>query len=65
MTLAQINAIQPGTVVGANGSILRQTSGIAVPGSSGVTASLGGSTATLLLFGVGALVLVMVMGGKK
>ena len=62
MTLAEINAIQPGTVVSANGQILRQTSGIAIPGSSGV--SLAGSTSTLLLFGVGALVLVLVMGKK-
>jgi hypothetical protein len=46
MTLAEINAIQPGTVVGANGQILRQTAGYAVP-VGGVTASLGSGSTTM------------------
>jgi hypothetical protein len=64
MTLAQINAIQPGTVVSANGQILRQATGIAVPGSAGITASLGSSTSTVLLLGGAALFLIFMFMGK-
>ena len=60
MTLAEIQTIQPGTVVGANGAILRQAPGFAVP-SSGVSASLSSITSSpMLLVGlvaVGALAL--------
>jgi len=65
MTLAQINAIQPGTVVSANGTILRQSTGYAVPGST-LSTSLGSmsSTSMLMLAGV-AVVALMFMGGRK
>jgi hypothetical protein len=64
MTLAEINSIQPGTVVGANGSILRQATGLPVPVGSGVTAALGsGSSSMLLLIGA-ALVAVFALKGK-
>lgn len=55
-TLAQINAIQPGTVVSANGAILRQNPGYAVgtPTSAlNLGASLGGNT--ILYIGLAAL----------
>jgi hypothetical protein len=49
-TLAQINAIQPGTVVSANGAILRQNPGYAVGTPTTGTLNLGGlSTSTLLI----------------
>jgi len=65
MTLAEINAIQPGTVVSANGAILRQATGLAVP-VGGVNAALGSSSTTLWLVGGAALlVLFMLMGSKK
>ena len=60
LTLAEINAIQPGTVVSANGAILRQSAGVAVGTSlstmSSSTLLIGG----LLIFGV----LLMTMGKK-
>lgn len=67
MTLAEINAIQPGTVVSANGAILRQNPGYAVGTASG-TLNLGTGTIStstlmiggLLIFGV----LLMTMGKK-
>jgi hypothetical protein len=66
LTLAEINTIQPGTVVGANGQILRQATGLPVPVGSGVTAALGSSSTTLLLLGGAALlVMFMVMGNKR
>jgi hypothetical protein len=67
-TLAQINAIQPGTVVGTNGQILRQTAGFSVPvgPGAGVTSAFSGmSSTTLLLFaalGLGAFAL---MGSRR
>jgi hypothetical protein len=65
MTLAEINAIQPGTVVSANGAILRQATGLAVP-VGGVNAALGSSSTTLWLVGGAALVvLVMMMSGNR
>ena len=62
MTLAQINAIQPGTVVSANGAILRQSTGLAVP-VGGVTATLGANSSTVLLIGgaVAAFVVIMML----
>jgi hypothetical protein len=62
MTLAQINAIQPGTVVGANGQILRQSTGYAVPGTT-LSSSLG-SNSTLII-GLAALAGLMLFMGKK
>ena len=53
LTLAEINAIQPGTVVGANGQILRQNPGYAVGTPTGaLNLGSGISTTTLLLGGV-------------
>jgi len=56
LTLAEINSIQPGTVVSANGAILRQSTGYAVPVGSGVstlTSSLAsGNTIFYLGFGL-------------
>ena len=66
MTLAEINAIQPGTVVSANGAILRQATGLPVPvGTTGsITAALGSvSSGTLLLAGVAVVALLFL--GKK
>lgn len=62
MTLAQINAIQPGTVVGANGQILRQSTGYAVPGTT-LTSALG-SNSTLIL-GLAAVAGLMLFMGKR
>jgi hypothetical protein len=59
MTLAEINAIQPGTVVGANGTILRQASGIAVPGTTLATTLGSNSTLIIGLVVVGGLLLFM------
>ena len=64
MTLAQINAIQPGTVVSANGSILRQSTGYAVPGTT-LTSTLSGMSTTTLLVGGLILVGVFMMMGRK
>lgn len=65
MTLAQISAIQPGTVVSANGAILRQSAGFPVPVSStGVGLSVNTNTTVLLAaaaIGVGLLF----MAGRK
>jgi hypothetical protein len=57
MTLAEINAIQPGTVVSANGAILRQATGLPVPVGTGITAALGSTSTTMWL------VLAAVVGG--
>jgi hypothetical protein len=66
MQLAEINAIQPGTVVSSNGSILRQATGLAVPtGTSSVTATLGSSSSTLLLLGGAALLMMFMFMGKN
>jgi hypothetical protein len=55
MTLAQINAIQPGTVVSANGAILRQSPGFGVPvgGGSAALTSLASSSMMPWLLGLG------------
>ena len=65
LTLAEINAIQPGTVVGANGQILRQATGLPVPVGTGITAALGSSSATMLLIGGGALLFLFLMMKKS
>jgi hypothetical protein len=59
LTLAEIQAIQPGTVVSANGAILRQSTGVSVGTSLGTM-----STSTLLIGGVVILVLLMSMGKR-
>ena len=65
MTLAEINAIKPGTVVSANGAILRQSTGYAVP-VGGVTASLGsGSTTMWALAALGVLAFLFVATKKS
>lgn len=66
LTLAEINSIQPGTVVSASGAILRQSPGYAVPVGSPVTA-LGGSSNILLYAGVGIALLFgfSMMSGRK
>ncbi len=69
MTLAEINAIQPGTVVSANGAILRQAPGLPVPvGSplgSSITAAFGSmSMGTVVLIGGGLLLAVFMFKGK-
>jgi hypothetical protein len=67
MTLAEINAIQPGTVVGANGQILRQATGLPVPVGTGLTAALGSSSSMLLIGGVVvvALLFAMMSGSRR
>ena len=67
MTLAEINAIQPGTVVSANGAILRQNPGYAV-GTAAGTLNLGTGTISTSTLMIGGLLLfgVLLMGmGKK
>ena len=64
MTLAEINAIQPGTVVSANGAILRQNPGYAVGSTTTGTLNLGTgtmSTSTLLMIGGLALLGILFM----
>jgi len=63
-SLAQINAIQPGTVVSANGAILRQNPGYSVPVPGTASLSVGGGS-SLLLIGGGILALVLVMSMGK
>lgn len=66
MTLAEINAIQPGTVVSPNGAILRQATGYPVSAAgTSLTATLGtlGSSSMIwVLLAVGAIVLI---GGRR
>jgi hypothetical protein len=67
MTLAEINAIQPGTVVSANGAILRQNPGYAV-GSTSTGINLGTgtlSTSTLLIGGLLIFGVLLMSMGKK
>jgi hypothetical protein len=65
-TLAEINAIQPGTVVSANGAILRQATGLPVPVGNPVTTALGGPTSVLMIGGllVGGLLLFSMSKGR-
>jgi len=65
MTLAEINAIQPGTVVGANGQILRQATGLPVPVGTGITTALGSNSSVLLIGGLIAAALFFVMISKR
>lgn len=67
MTLAEINTIQPGTVVGANGQILRQAAGYPVSSSGGTsfTAALGSSGSVLLIGGLVIAALAFVMLSNK
>ncbi len=64
LTLAEINSIQPGTVVGANGQILRQSTGLAVPVGSGVTAAFGSSGSTMLLLAGLGIAAILFFKGK-
>ena len=67
LTLAEINAIQPGTVVSANGAILRQNPGYAVGTPSG-TLNLGTgtiSTSTLMIGGLLIFGVLLMSMGKK
>jgi hypothetical protein len=70
MTLAEINAIQPGTVVSANGAILRQSTGYAVPAGSAASTlatSLGTMSSSTLMIGalvIGAILLMSMKGGR-
>jgi hypothetical protein len=63
LTLAEINAIQPGTVVGANGQILRQNPGYAVGTPTGAV-NLGGISTPMLMLGGLALAAILFMGRK-
>lgn len=66
-TLAEINSIQPGTVVGANGSILRQSTGLPVPvgGASSLTTAFGGGN-SILYIGLAVIAVVAFSGmGKR
>lgn len=65
MTLLEIDSIQPGTVVSANGAILRQSSGYPVGSGTTLSASLGSNSTMLLLGGVALVVVVMLMSGKS
>jgi len=62
LTLAELSAIQPGTVVGPNGQILRQAAGY--PVGSGVTAAFGSGGGTMLLLLAGVAVVVLLMRKK-
>jgi hypothetical protein len=67
LTLAEINAIQPGTVVGANGQILRQNPGYAVGTPTGaLNLGSGFSTQTLVVgvLIVGAILFATSRGGR-
>lgn len=66
MTLAEINAIQPGTVVSANGAILRQATGLPVPvGGSSITGAFGSISPSYLMFGGLALLGVFALSAMK
>jgi hypothetical protein len=65
LTLAEINSIQPGTVVGANGQILRQATGLPVPvGTNSLTTALGTGSSGMLLLGGLALVAVLMLSKR-
>lgn len=64
-TLAEINSIQPGTVVSANGAILRQATGLPVPiGGSSLTTAFGSGN-SLLYIGLAAAVALFAFSGKR
>lgn len=64
LTLAEINSIQPGTVVGPNGQILRQNPGYAVGMPTGAM-NLGTGLSPMLMIGGLALVAILFMSGRK
>jgi hypothetical protein len=66
LTLAEINSIQPGTVVSANGAILRQSTGYSVPvgSSTALATSLGISSGTLMIGGLALAALFLFTKGK-
>ncbi len=67
LTLAEINSIQPGTVVSANGAILRQATGLPVPvgSTSSLTGAFGSmSVGTMALIGGGLLLAILAFKGK-
>jgi hypothetical protein len=67
LTLAEINAIQPGTVVGPNGQILRQNPGYAVGTPTGALNIGAGLSSNALLYGglaFAGVMLAMSMGKK-
>ena len=67
LTLAEINSIQPGTVVSANGAILRQNPGYAVPVGSSLSLTGGSSSSILYIaaFGIAALLLASMFKGGR
>ena len=66
MTLAEINAIQPGTVVSANGAILRQSTGYSVSGAATSLSTALGTSSSLLMLGGLALAAILIMSmGKR
>ena len=68
LSLAQIQAIQPGTVVSANGAILRQATGLPVPVTTSNTnlgLSASGSSGILIAAAVGLAVVVMMSGRRN
>lgn len=66
MTLAQINAIQPGTVVSPNGSILRQATGYpVVPTDAFGALGAGLTSSSVMMVGGIALIFLLVMMAKK
>jgi hypothetical protein len=64
-TLAEINAIQPGTVVGPGGQILRQATGLPVPVGNPLTTAFGTPSSSTLLMGGLALAGVLLFTGMK
>jgi len=63
--LARINAIQPGTVVSANGAILRQNPGYAVGMPTGALNLGAGISTSTLMIGAVALMAILFMTGKR
>lgn len=66
LTLAEINAIQPGTVVSANGAILRQNPGYAVGTPTGtLNLGTGLSTGALMIGGIVVVGILLMSMGRK
>ena len=66
LTLAEIGTIQPGTVVSANGQILRQATGFSLPTNiSSLFGSASGSSSSLLLLLASAGLIVFLMARGK
>lgn len=66
-TLAEINQIQPGTVVSANGAILRQATGLPVPVTTSTTnlGLTGSASSGLLIAGVLGLAALMMLSSRR